>query len=362
MILNKIALRPALLICLMILVAQHAGAVTIDGYDVRVVAGGGAGPDGSTALEAKLVVPFGAQLDRAGNLYIAEFNGGRIRKVDTKGVLTTIAGDGTKNYSGDGGPASKATFKGLHMHVVTPEGDVYVADTHNHCVRKIDHKTGNISTVAGTGKKGYSGDGGPATKAQFSGIYCNAINPAMDKIYVADLNNKRIRVIDLKTGIADTVAGSGKRGVPKDGAIAKNSPLVDPRAVAADRHGNVYVLERGGHALRVVTPDGKIRTLVGTGKKGAKNGPGRQASLNGPKHLCIDLDDNVIIADAENRLIRKYDVKTGQISTLLSASPGQKKGDKPIRLGRPHGVYVHTDDTLYIADSYNGRILAARKK
>ena len=361
MVLKTTTLLAALFVCILMPGFDEAAAITIDGYEVTVVAGGGEGPDGSPAWAGKLVVPFGVALDQAGILYIAEFDGGRIRKVDTNGVLTTIAGDGSKNYTGDGGPARKATFNGLHMHVVTPEGDVYVADTHNHCVRKIDHKTGNISTIAGTGKAGFSGDGGPATKATFAGIYCNAINPSKDKLYLADLGNKRIRVLDLKTGLVDTVAGNGKKGVPDDGAMARDMPLMDPRAVAADRHGNVYVLERGGHALRVVTPDGKIRTLIGAaGKKGAADGPGDRASLNGPKHLCIDLEDNVIIADAENRLIRKYDVQTERVTTILSAAPDDVSDGKLMPLGRPHGVYVHTDGTLYVADSYNHRILAAR--
>lgn len=338
-----------------------ACGVEIDGYEVTVVAGGGTGPDGSPAVEAKLVVPFGVAFDKQGTLYIAEFDGGRIRTVDQRGLLQTIAGDGSTGYAGDGGPAKEATFNGLHMHVVTPEGDVYVADTHNHVVRKIDHQSGKIATIAGTGKKGFSGDGGPAGEATFSGIFCNASNPTFDKIYLADLGNKRIRVVDLRTGQVDTVAGNGQAGAPADGAIAREAPLVDPRAVAADRHGNVYVLERNGHALRVVTPDGKIRTLAGTGKKGSADGAGREGSLNGPKHLCIDLDDNVIIADAENRRIRRYDVQTGQLSTLLTAAPGKTPDSKTMPLGRPHGVYVHPSGDLYIADSYNHRVLRARK-
>ena len=355
------ALHTAVLVCLFSPATDGVLAINIDGYEVTVVAGGGDGPDGSPALAAKLVVPFGVAIDGSEILYIAEFDGGRIRKVDSSGNLTTIAGDGSKDYTGDGGPAKNATFNGLHTHVVTPEGDVYVADTHNHCVRRIDGKTGIIATIAGTGQEGFRGDGAPATKATFAGIYSIALNPSMDKLYVADLGNRRIRVVNLKTGMVDTVAGNGKRGVPNEGGLARNMPLVDPRAVAADRHGNVYVLERGGHALRVVTPDGKIYTVVGNGRKGALDGPGPLATLNGPKHLCMDLDDNIIIADAENRLIRKYDVKTGLVTTLLTAAPGANPAATPISLGRPHGVYVHIDGTLYIADSYNHRVLAARK-
>ena len=366
MVCKTTILRSSLLIFGVMLVLDDAlpdevMAAMIGDYEVTVIAGGGEGPDGSLALKARLVVPFGVALDQAGILYIAEFDGGRIRRVDTTGVLTTIAGDGSKNYTGDGGPASNATFNGLHMHVVTPVGDIYVADTHNHCVRKIDHTTGKISTIAGTGTAGFAGDGGLATKATFDGIYSIAISPSLDKLYLADLENNRIRMVDLKTGLVETVAGNGKQGVPDDEGMARDMPLVDPRAVTADRHGNVYVLERSGHALRVVTPDGRIRTLVGTGTKGADDGPGRQSSLNGPKHLCIDLQDNVVIADAENRLIRKYNVKTDQVTTLLNAGPGKSVTGRTIPLGRPHGVLVHADGTLYIADSYHHRILAARK-
>ena len=177
--------------------------------------------------------------------------GQRVRKIDNKGILTTIAGNGEKGDGGDGGPAHKATFNGMHSLAVAPNDDIYLADTGNNRVRRIDAKTGVIETVIGTGEKGFSGDGGPAKKAKFGGIYCVAFNAKGDKLYLADLDNRRIRVVDLVTDKVETVAGNGTKGVPKDGADAKAAPLVDPRAVAVDSKGNVYILERSGHALRV---------------------------------------------------------------------------------------------------------------
>jgi sugar lactone lactonase YvrE len=169
--------------------------------------------------------------------------------------------------------------------------------------------------------------------------------------------------VDLKTGIVSTVAGNGQRGVPPDGAVATEAPLVDPRAVAVDSANNIYLLERSGHALRVADSTGKIRTLVGNGKSGSSDGDGdaRQATLNGPKHLCIDLDGNVIIADTENHLIRKYVPSQQQVVRIVGSGRKGTRGvggpPHEVELNQPHGVYLHRDGTLYISDSSNHRVL-----
>src|SRR5439155_15928271 len=137
--------------------------------------------------------------------------------------------------------------------------DLFIADTLNSRVRRIDAKTQDIFPFAGTGKRGFSGDGGPAAAAQFGNIYCIAFDIPRKNLYLADLDNRRIRAINLKTAIVTTVAGNGAKGVPQDGAEATRAPLVDPRAIALDSKGNLYILERSGHALRMVDPDGKIR-------------------------------------------------------------------------------------------------------
>lgn len=331
---------------------------------VVLVAGGGTGIDGVVATQGSLGTPFGVDVDRLGRLVIVEMTGQRVRAVGKSGILMTLAGTGAKGDAGDGGPAPRAQFNGMHSLAVAPNGDIYLADTWNNRVRKIDPKTGIITTVAGTGIKGFSGDGGPANQAQFGGVYCVALDAKGERLYLADLDNRRIRLVELKTGLVSTVAGNGEKGVPMDGASANASPLVDPRAVAVDAEGRVYILERSGHALRAVDKDGKIRTVVNSsGKQGATGdgGDALAATMNGPKHLCFDRDGNVIIADTENHLIRKYLPKDGKIVRV--AGSGQKGtggvGGPPegVQLNQPHGVFMHPSGVLYIADSSNNRVL-----
>jgi DNA-binding beta-propeller fold protein YncE len=356
-------MRCALCVLLFSAALALAAAAGQPGRTVVLVAGGGTGWDGTAATQARLKSPFGVASDKAGNLFFVEMTGHKVRKIDGKGVLTTVAGTGAKGDAGDGGPATQAQFNGMHSLAVTPGGEVYLADTWNCRVRKIDARTGLITTVAGTGQKGFSGDGGPAVKAQFGGIYCVALDPQGQRLYLADLDNRRIRVIDLATGTVSTVAGNGQRGVPPDGAAARSAPLVDPRAVAVDAGGNVYILERNGHALRVVDPAGKIRTVAGTGKKGfgGDGGDALLALFSGPKHLCVDLDGNVIIADSDNHVIRKYLPRQGKIvrvaGTGKRGSAGVGGPPEQVELNQPHGVYVHPSGVLYIADSDNHRIL-----
>jgi len=330
---------------------------------VVLVAGGGTKDGDGHALEAKLQGPFGVDFDKAGNLYFVEMTGHRVGRVDGKGILTIIAGTGKKGNAGDNGPALQAEFDSMHSLAIGPAGNIFLADTWNNRVRKIDAKTGQITNFAGTGVKGFSGDGGPADKAQFGGVYCIALDPRGEQMYLADLDNRRIRAVDMKTGIVRTVAGNGEKGVPQDRAEATKAPLVDPRAVAADAKGNIYIIERGGHALRVVDANGRIRTVTGTGKQGATgdSGDARLATLNGPKHLCIDRDGSVLIADTENHVIRRYIPETGKIvrvaGTGTKGSAGVGGPPDQVQLNQPHGVFIGPQGEIYIADSSNNRIL-----
>jgi sugar lactone lactonase YvrE len=345
------------------LVAFSGGADPAGSGRLELVAGGGEGGDGSPADRARLVGPFGLAFDPAGTLYFVELSGQRVRTIGPDGLVRTIAGTGRKGEGGDGGPAAKAEFNAMHSLAITKTGDIYVADTLNNRVRRIDPRTGQITTIAGTGRRGFAGDGGPATQAEFNGIYCIALDEAEESLYLADLENRRIRVVNLKSGVVSTVAGNGTRGVPQDGSDARSAPLVDPRAVAVDGRGNVYILERSGHALRVVDRTGKIRTVAGTGAKGSSGdgGDARKATLNGPKHLCVDPQGNVLIADTENHRIRLYRPADGMIINV--AGNGNKGtaglGGPPgsAELNQPHGVTIGPGGVLYVCDSSNHRIL-----
>ncbi|MDP3071538.1 MAG: hypothetical protein Q8N18_14710 [Opitutaceae bacterium] len=322
---------------------------------IVLVAGGDDDRTGIAATEAKLREPFGADFDAAGHLFIVEMaSGNRLLQVDVRGTLTHLAGLPTAGDAGDGGPALAAQFNGPHNLAVLPGGDVLISDTWNGRVRRVDVARGTVTSLAGFNV--------PAARARAAGPYCITLDFTGTQLIVADLT--RVHAIDVKTGATRILAGNGTKGRPADGAIATEAPLSDPRAAALDRQGNLYILERNGHALRVVGRDGKIRTVVNaSGQKGATGdgGDALAATMSGPKHLCIDRDDTVLIADAENHLIRRYVPATGKI--LRVAGTGQKGaaglGGPPeqCELNRPHGVTVHRDGTLYITDSYNNRIL-----
>jgi DNA-binding beta-propeller fold protein YncE len=337
-----------------------------------LVAGGGTDGDGAAADRAELNTPFGIDFNARGTLFFVELLGNRVRTLGPEAIrpdakVSTIAGTGRKGSTGNGGPAVQAELNGPHSLAVAGNGDVYVADTWNNQVRKIDARSGRITAVVGSGKKGFSGDGGPATEAEFGGIYCVALDKTHQTLDLADLDNRRIRRVNLVTAIVSTIAGNGTKGVPADGADARSSPLVDPRAVTVDRRGNVYILERSGHALRVIDSAGKIRTVAGDGRQGdlGDGGDARRARLNGPKHLCVDAHGNVLIADTENHRIKIYRPDDGTIHNL--AGTGKKGanglGGPPAEaeLNQPHGVALGPEGMVYIADSSNNRILKISK-
>lgn len=304
--------------------------------------------------------PFGTEFDSTGKMYVVEMiSGNRLFRVEEGGKLLHIAGQEKAGYSGDGGPALQAQFNGPHNLAVLPDGNILIGDTWNGVVRKVDLKTNSVSTLPGFKATGKNIKG--------TGPYCITLDFTGTKLYIANL--QQIHVVDLASGTSQVVAGNGKKGKPEDGAVAVDAPLVDPRAVAVDRQGNIYILERGGNALRVVAKDGKIRTVVNaSGQKGGEGdgGDALAATMNGPKHLCVDKDDSVIIADAESHLIRRYVPSSGKIERIAGTgkhAKGSASGD-PLKceLARPHGVTIHPlTGELYITDSYNDRVLKITK-
>lgn len=323
---------------------------------IQLVAGGTRDAVDIPAAEALLREPFGTEFDAQGRAWIVEMvAGNRLLQIDESGRLRHKAGRLQPGLSGDGGPAIEAQFNGPHNLAVLPSGDVLIGDTWNGRVRRVDVGTGRVTTVEGWAA--------PPGKERAQGPYCITLSPDGSQLYIANL--LQVHVLDLTTKTSRVVAGNGKKGMPQEGVAAENSPLVDPRAVAADRNGNVYILERTGNALRVVDKDGRIRTVVNvTGRKGA-DGDGAaaaEATMNGPKHLCVDRDGSVLIADAENHLIRRYVPSTGRIErvagTGVRGSAGVGGDPLKCQLNRPHGVTVHPQTgELYITDSYNHRIL-----
>lgn len=300
---------------------------------------------GDTVSGVKLNEPFAVAFDRSGNWYILEHKGQRIVRAAKDGKFAPFAGlDAPIPFK----------FNDPHGLVSTRDGGtLYVADTLNNQVRRVDLRAGTLSTIAGTGEKGFSGDGGPATKAAFSGTFAIDLSHDEKTLYVADLGNRRIRAIELPSGIVSTIAGNGTRGIPQDGALAAESPLVDPRAVAAGADGTVYIVERNGNALRAVDKTGRIRTLIA---------PGQSAPpLNGPKHLCVDKAGNVIIVDTENHIIRRFNPLDGSLTTIAGTGAKGSTVDvnDPLKTGlnRPHGVTFSPSGDLYISDSDNHRIL-----
>jgi sugar lactone lactonase YvrE len=348
-----------LALCLVMIIAQPA---LIAAESFIVFAGGGNTVDGGPATSVKLIQPFSIVVNADGSAWTAEQDGHRIRRMASDGSITTVVGTGVKGTAGVGGPGTAAEVNGPHHLLVLPDGRLIIADTYNKRVLQFDDKTGVVAAFAGTGETGFSGDGGPAISAKTSDAYSIALSKDKETVYLADIQNRRIRAIAIKTGIITTVAGNGAKGAPKDGELAASAPLMDPRSVAVDADGRLYILERNGHCLRVVEKDGKIFTVVGTGAKGnsGDNGNAKLATLNGPKDLFIDHDGTVLIADCENHVIRRYDPKSGNITRVAgTGTKGNGKPGKPLEtaLDRPHGVHIGPDGSLYICDSNNGRIL-----
>lgn len=327
----------------------------------------GTAGDGGPALKAGLDNPFGIVRGPDGALYFCEYTGQRIRRIGEDGIITTVAGSGKTGFGGDGGPALEAAFNKPHELRFDAAGDLYVVDMANHAVRRIDMETGILTTLAGTGQPGYAGDGGPASKAQFKQPHSIQFGPGGD-LYVCDIGNHVIRRIDMKTGLVSTFAGTGKAGDTPDGAPIEGTPLKGPRSLDFDKDGNLWLATReGNQVFRFDLKAGRIRHVAGTGKSGftGHGGPAKEATLSGPKGIAVDAGGNVWLADCESHSIRRIDAKTGVID--LVAGTG-KKGDgadgDPLKceLARPHGVYADAGGGVFIGDSEAHKIRVLRKK
>jgi len=314
--------------------------------------------DGGPAVASLLNRPSGVAVDGNGNLYIADTENQRIRRVDAAGKITTISGTGEEGNSGDNGPAVGARLDYPNGLAIDIAGDLYIVDSGNHRIRRVD-SSGMITTIAGTGEGGYSGDGGPAVTAQLlfpTGIVADGAG----NLYVADTNNQRIRRIN-SSGTITTLAGTGEQVFGGEGGPAVEAQLAYPRGVAVDGSGHVYIADSGNSRVRRIDSSGMITTVAGTGEGGysGDGGPAGTAQLNSPSGVAVDGSGNVYIADTQNHRIRRVDA-TGMIVTIAGTGESGYSGDGgpavAARLNAPSGVAVDGSGNLYIADTVNERI------
>ena len=314
--------------------------------------------DGGPAVEARLARPTGVAVDATGNLYIADSVNNRIRRVDTSGIITTIAGNGERGFTGDGGPAILAGLSSPEDVAVDATGNLFIADTDNNSIRKVN-SSGTISTVAGTGRRGFSGDGGPAVEAKLAGPRGVAVDAA-GNLYIADSSNHRIRKVDT-SGTITTVAGTGERSFGGDYGPAVQARLSFPRGVAVDVDGNLYIADFENRRVRRVDSSGTITTFAGIGKGisvlSVAGQPADQVWLGLVSDVAVDAEGNLYIAGF-SRVDRVN--PSGRIYTVAGTGVTGFTGDggpaNQTRVNVPFGVAVDAAGNLFIADTENHRI------
>ncbi|MEU9982143.1 RICIN domain-containing protein [Streptomyces sp. NPDC050856] len=319
--------------------------------------GGSEGGDGP-AVSAQLNFPYGIALDGSGALYFSDHGNHQVRKITADGTISTIAGTGTAGYRGDNGPAASAQLNWPRDVAVEDTGTVYVVDASNHRIRKIT-PDGTISTVAGTGRAGFGGDGGPATSAQLNVPFGLAAS-STGALYIAEYNNHRVRRITAD-GKISTVAGTGVAGSAGDGGPAVSAQLNRPQAVAVDDSGNLYIADSHNHRVRKVAADGTISTVAGTGTAGfdGDDGPATSAQLNSPLGVTVSRDGTLYFSDHRNHRVRKV-AADGTISTVAGTGTAGFDGDDgpatSAQLNNPVGIALDGSGALHIADHVNHRI------
>jgi hypothetical protein len=327
------------------LIEKVAGTAELSGYS----------GDNGPATVCRFDKPRGVTIDAAGAIYIADNYNHAIRKISPNGTITAFAGTGSSGYSGDGGSAAAAKLRYPLGAAVDGSGTVYIADTNNHCIRKVS-AVGIITTVAGTGDSGYSGDNGPATSAE---LYYPAavVLDGTGGFYIADRYNHRIRKV-AANGIITTVAGTGNSGYSGDNGPASAAEIDSPYGIALDKNGSVYIADSRNERIRKVDTAGIITTVAGNGSAGyaGDNGPAVSAKLSNPLGVAVDDKGTLYIADCNNDRIRKVDA-AGTITTLAGTGSSGYSGDNgpaaSAQLNDPHGIAVDSRGSVYFADVRN---------
>jgi DNA-binding beta-propeller fold protein YncE len=321
---------------------------------LEIVAGTGRAEnngDAGAAATFNIGLPFGVEIGPGGALYITEIQNHRVLRLDFKtSRISTVAGTGSRGYSGDGGPATRAQMNEPYEVRFDSLGNMYVVEMKNHIVRRIDGKRGVISTIAGSGSAGYSGDGGAATEARLNQPHSIALDRD-DNLYIADINNHRIRRVDAKTGVIETIAGDGKRALPVDGQAARGKPIFGPRALFMQR-GTLWIALREGQSVwRMDVADGILRQVAGTGQRGnsGDGGLAPAATFNGPKGIAVAPNGTIYIVDSDNNAVREIEPKAGRIRSI---GAGQ--------FNQAHGICVAPNGDVFVGDSANHRVCRVR--
>jgi trimeric autotransporter adhesin len=327
--------------------------------------------DGGPATRALLYSPVGVGVDGTGDLFVVDsgdnlisvFANARVRRISAAtGIITTVAGNGTPSFSGDGGTAAAAQLSNPTAVAVDGNGRLLVADYFNRRVRRVDAATGIITTLAGNGTAGFSGDGGPATAAQLSTPDGLAVDEA-GNLFIADTVNQRVRRVNGHSGVITTVAGNGTSGFSGDGGPATAAQLAQAGGVAVDGAGNLFIADRGNSRIRRVdAASGIITTIAGTGTYGysGDGGPATAAQIKAAGDLAVDAAGNLFIADSGNQRIRRVDAATGIITTVAGNGTAGFSGDGGLataaQLDAPARVEVNAAGDLFIVDVGNVRI------
>jgi streptogramin lyase len=338
---------------------------------IVTIAGNGeaqdAGDSADIASSTSIGQPFGVEIGSGGSLVVCEVQNHRVRRIDLEtGKVTTLAGSGQKGYAGDGGPATKARLDEPYEVRFDQSGRMYFVEMQNHVVRRVAPSTGIISTVAGDGQPGYSGDGGPATSARLNQPHSIALDNN-GGLLIADIGNHRIRRVDLTTGRIESIAGNGEKSLPKSGELAKDRPMLGPRALSV-RGDTLWIALREGHSVWTMDlKSGKLSHIAGIGKPGFQKDPceASAAAFNGPKGIAVAPDGTVLVVDSENQAIRRIDPARSIVTTIAGMGPEARgfRGDEGAAtsawLNRPHGICV-AGEMIFIGDSENHRVRMIR--
>lgn len=337
--------------------------------------------DGGPAVNAKIFSLLGVAVDAGGNIFITDGNDWKIRRVDAyTRTISTVAGNGRGTFNGDNVLATATSLGGLGGISLDSKGNLFIADSYNHCIRRVDAMTGLISTAVGNRRQGYSGDGGPAINASLDSPFDVAVDQK-DNLYIADRGNNCIRRVDATSNIITTIAGDGSKGMfggggfGGDGGPSTKAKLNAPLGIALDATGNLFIADTNNNRIRQVNLATGIITTVagdgyenllgslydgGEGRFSGDGGPATSASLHRPTGISIDRGGNLLIVDSGNHCIRRVETATGIITTIVgNPHPGFSGDGGPARdakLDHPFAIEIDGSGSLFIADSGNRRL------